>query len=67
MNRGQISLEFAIFFALIVATAAIAGFYYLKMTSFGSASAKNTVGSTESKMATETVRRVENVREAIGR
>ncbi|AEF96511.1 class III signal peptide domain-containing protein, archaeosortase D/PIP-CTERM system-associated [Methanotorris igneus] len=31
-NKGQISLEFALLFAVAVSVAAIAGFYYVKST-----------------------------------
>ncbi|AIJ06360.1 hypothetical protein JH146_1518 [Methanocaldococcus bathoardescens] len=39
-NKGQLSLEFALLLAGIVATATIVGFYYLKTTKSASASAK---------------------------
>jgi uncharacterized protein (UPF0333 family) len=46
-NRGQITLEFALLLAGIVATAAIAGFYYLKTVKASSTTAKKSnVGTT---------------------
>ncbi|CAB3288165.1 conserved protein of unknown function [Methanocaldococcus lauensis] len=41
-NRGQITLEFALLLAAIVAAVSIAGFYYLKSISQSSTTAKTT-------------------------
>ncbi|WP_423792311.1 class III signal peptide domain-containing protein, archaeosortase D/PIP-CTERM system-associated [Methanocaldococcus indicus] len=40
-NRGQITMEFAILMAAVVAVAAILGFYYLKTVESSSTKAQN--------------------------
>ena len=64
-NRGQISMEFAILMAIVVAAVAIVGFYYLKMTKRGAIISKGNVEHTESVVGTKALSEIKTVKKVV--
>ncbi|XRO75744.1 class III signal peptide domain-containing protein, archaeosortase D/PIP-CTERM system-associated [Methanocaldococcus sp. 28A] len=62
-NRGQITLEFALLLAGIVAVVAIIGFYYLKSIKSSSASAKSSNIKTTTTADNNVLGQVDKVKE----
>ncbi|ACV25033.1 class III signal peptide domain-containing protein, archaeosortase D/PIP-CTERM system-associated [Methanocaldococcus fervens] len=62
-NKGQISLEFALLLAGIIATASIVGFYYLKTVKTSSTTAKEISVSGEIATNNKVMQQVDKVKE----
>ncbi|ENN96528.1 hypothetical protein J422_01905 [Methanocaldococcus villosus KIN24-T80] len=62
-NRAQISLEFALLLATVLAVASIVGFYYIKSIAQGSAHYKETTLKSEAVTQTEAMKRAERVKQ----
>ncbi|XRP97428.1 class III signal peptide domain-containing protein, archaeosortase D/PIP-CTERM system-associated [Methanocaldococcus sp. 16A] len=62
-NRGQITLEFALLLAGIVATATIVGFYYLKTVKSTSTTAKSSNIETTTTVDNKVLEQVDKVKE----
>lgn len=64
-KKGQLSMEFALLLAAAVATASIAGFYYLKTTKNASTVGKGSIMESQAKVQTKVSERVESVKEVL--
>jgi len=62
-NRGQLSLEFALLLAGVVAVASIASFYYIKTTESSSITAKKTVVKSDVKVNNEVIKKTDEIKE----
>ncbi|MCQ6253957.1 class III signal peptide domain-containing protein, archaeosortase D/PIP-CTERM system-associated [Methanocaldococcus sp.] len=62
-NRGQISAEFALLLAAIVAVISIVGFYYLKSISQSSTTAKTTSVKSTIEANNKVLQQVDKVKE----
>ncbi len=62
-NKGQISLEFALLLAGIIAAATIVGFYYLKTTKSSSITAKKTAVNAKTTANNKVMQQIDKVKE----